>query len=82
MCVAGNFKIRTIFFQFQNVGRQGETKDRTCDICVAGIRCVKRLTLCYLHQKQLVKHFQAAGMRCFDQHALESFIKNDFISTR
>ena len=49
----------------------------------AGIHCVKRrLTVYCSRLKQLAKHFQAAGMRCFDQNALESFIKNDFISTR
>ena len=42
----------------------------------AGIHCVKRrLTVYCLHQKQLVKHFQAAGMRCFDQHAFKVLSK-------
>ena len=42
----------------------------------------ERLTAYCLRRKLLVKHFQAAGMRCSDQHALENFIKNDFIGTR
>ena len=79
MRVAGNLKGSGQYFSnFKML----ETKYRTCDLCVAGIRFVKTLTVCYLHQKQLVKHFQAAGKRCFYQRALESFIKNDFISTK
>ena len=47
-----------------------------CHIGVAGIHCVKRrLTVYCLHQKQLAKHFQAAGMRCFDQHAFKVLSK-------
>ena len=49
---------------------------------VARIVCAKRrLTVYCLHQKQLAKHFQAAGMQCFYQRALERFNKKDFICT-